>query len=275
MGKKMKSPIFYFIGIWLLYLFGYLLLKATEPSISGVLFGAVIILDAIAAWYAFWLWKNAIDKAKRIFGFFAIAFLAIFIADLVYQPLYNFFHASLIKTSVLLLSAYSIPYIIFLLFQFLALGEIFPRIHLYKNRLSNIVLYVPVLIIITVLSVMFFLTFQSARHAFAPDRLYRVIEVVLQLGSFVMAVLCLVIAKNKGVVCLSLGFAINMLADLIMNMNIFAQSYAMGSVVETNCIFVLLLWIYGLVYFKNSGTYKQQPIEWTHVNDSVKIQTSL
>jgi signal transduction histidine kinase len=275
MQEKIRPlPILYFFGAWIIYLFFFITLKAHGSNFSGILLGgSTLILDAIVVAVSFNLWRISQKPSKAIFGFLAVAFAAIFLADLFYQPLYNFFHLQHAKISIFLISAYNIPYIVFLIFTFLALGNIFPKVKISGKNFSNLFVYIPAAIVIAVLSTIFFLSFQIKLHGFYLNNFYDFIEIVLQLLCFITAIFCLAVTKNKGVFYLSLGFAINIVADLIMNVDMFSQYFNVGSVVEANCFLSLMLWIYGLVYLKRTYTYKLRPVDWIHLNDSIRSQT--
>jgi len=267
--------LFSLVGCWVIYTILYVVLKNLGLSLSGVLSSVIIvILDLAGFYYAFWLWKSAKGRARKIFGFFAISCIAALIADFIYFVLYNILHLSHEGISTWLLSTYNIPTILFLIFRFLAFGSILPQIKFYQKKIANFLIYTPIVIAITVISAMFFLLSKFNYQVFSVAKFYDWSEMILQLACFVIALLCLVVAKNRGVFYLAMAYLIDVLAELIMNTNLFSQSYGTQSLIETLWFLDSVLLIYGLIYLKQSGTYKESPLSWTYANDSLKSQTT-
>lgn len=273
--KNSNLPVFYLIGCWVVYAVVYSMLKNAGLTWSGSFSSiAVVALDVVGIYYSWWLWKSSTGRSKTIFGFFALSCIAALLADFIYFLLYNILQLPHQNVSIFLLSSYNIPTVAFLCFRFLAFSSILPKIKFHQRKIANILIYTPAVIAITIISVMFFLSSKIDYQFFSFAKFYDWSELILQLACFVVVIICLAVAQNKGVFYLGLAYLIDVVAELIMNTNILAQSYGTQSFMETLWFLDSVLLIYGLVYFKRSGTYKEMPINWTYTNDSLKSQTT-
>jgi hypothetical protein len=272
---RKDMSILYLLGLWIIYVVVYALVKTSGSQLAGVLaFGSSFFLGCITIGYAIWLWIKSDGKAKKIFRLISWSFLCMFLLALVYKIIFNVLHITHDSVSSTLLSSYNLPYIGYLVFGFLALSRLFPKIKLYDKKITNIIMQIPVVISITILSVMFFLSFKiSNTSGFSLANFYDVLELVLQLATFVVAILCLSVSRNRGVFYLSLSYLFFVIPDLIMNVHIFSQVYGLGSVLETGWFLAWVFGMLGLIDFKRSSSYKTQPSEWTYANDSIRSQT--
>ena len=104
---------------------------------------------------------------------------------------------------------------------------------------------------------------------------YNLVQALLQIAGFVAAILCLAITKNRGIFYLAVAYLVELTGDVILNFGIFAQSYGMGSFVETFWILGLLLRVYGLANFKREKSFKFSPREWVYKLDDLRSQVVL
>ena len=276
MAKEKENKnlvLFSFIGCWILYATLYMVLRGTAPVWNGVLSTvAIITLDIAGLGYSLWLWKNTKGASKRIFGFFVISCACAITADFIYQLLYNIAHIPRDNIPIFLLSSYNLPTVAFLFFRLLIFTNI---AKIYTKKILNIVIGVPIVITTLAIGAMFFLSSNLSIAHFSVNKFYDVIEMPLQMMGFVAAILCLAIAKNKGVFYISIAYILDAITELTMNANILSQSYNTTSLVETLWFLDSLLLVYGLFCLKHSGTYKDNPTVWTDTYNSVKSQTTL
>lgn len=271
--KNNNLSIFYFLGGWLIYVFLYTALKLSESTWTGILaFSSSFISILIALWFAFWLWRHSEGKSRLFFGFLTISTIGTMLDVLLYKITYNVLHIPHGSAPLALSIADNVAYLTGVIFQLLALGSIFPRVKLYQKKLANIFTYAPIVVVVSALSIMFFLSNQL-NFQMNLDGIEDFVELFLQLAGFVVVILCLAIAKNKGVFYLSLAYIMKLVTDLIISTGMFSQAYGIGGVVETGWFLSSLLGIYGLYYFKRSETFKENSLEWVHVQDSIKSQT--
>lgn len=272
--KNSNWSILYFIGAWILYLAIYETLRSfVDHNTWAGWFGFIVsdvIFSLIPSAYALSLWHRTTDKTKNFFGLISIAFISNFLVACIYTSIFSILHISHDNVHELLLASYNIPYIIVLLSFFLAFGNVFSKAKIYTKKRGNFFSYVPVIVIITVIITLFFSSHSANPHSSTLGKFYDISDLVLQLAGAIIAVLSLIISKNKGLFALALGYTVFIVSELIMNVDAFGQSYWTGSFLETMYFLSCVLSIYGLVYFKKSSTFQQNPIEWTYSKDSIE-----
>ena len=264
--------LLYFVGCWVLYAVIHIILKNGTSSWNGVLATTTIIsLDVAGFVYSCRLWKVASEVSKRIFGFFVVSFFCITISDLIYQPLYGILKIPRNEVSIVTISIYNIAYIFCTFFRILAFGSI---INLARKKTVNSFTVILPVVVITVMTAMFFVLASSFDYdSFSLDKFYDLIELILQSACFIIVLFCLGLAKNKGVFYLSLGYLLDVVANLVMNANLFSQLYNTTSFAETLWFLDSVLLVYGLIYLKQNNGYKDDS-EWTHSYNSIKTQTA-
>jgi len=277
--KKERTGLmfFYFVICWAAYASLHTVLKSNAPLWNGILSAVALIgLNTAGLIYSFGLWKASEGLTKKIFGFFAASFVFVIIDCLIYLPAYNILMIPQDQVPTVLVSIDNIAYIFYAVFRVLAFGLVLSQITTHQKGKPSLVTSAPVVIIIAVITSMFFLSFGLRHwHDFSLYKAYDFAEMVLQVISFVMLVICLVVAKNKGVLYLALGYLLCILTALIMNVKLLSQAYNVSSFVETFWFLGISMLVYGLIYFKKSLLYKEEPAKWVDASDSIKIQTTL
>lgn len=273
--KSLNLPILYFVSGWIIYAVIYVLLKGFNATWAGILsFSTSLMFITISLSFYLWLYKHSTATSRRVFLFFAVSCVFILFDCLIYKISYNVLHIAPGVQSGLLSFLDNLAYMGFLLCQSIAFFVLLPKIRLYKSKFLNILLYFPIVVIVAIISTMFLLSSGSGKFSnFSLSKFYDLLEMILQLTGFIVAIFCLIVAKNKGVACLSLAYLAQVVVDLLLNTNVFAQTYGQGAFIETGWFLSGLFGVYGLIYFARSGIYKIASTDWVYSHDSIKSQT--
>ena len=279
---RLLSSMPFILALWGTFLALHVILKLVPTHNYSDWFDFLIAIgvETIVVYYLVWLWINSESTTRRIFAFFTFSICSIIFAALAYEIFFNLPHISLSSTSnILLLSLYNIPYLGFLLFQLIAWATV-----LYVNNADKgsrrPFLYVPVAIISSAcLSLFFFIFDFSSIHHWTEEKFfhdfYGLFQSLLQIVSFLAAILCLAITKKKGIFYLALSYLIITAVNMVMNFGIFTQSYGTGSFVEIFWRLGLLLRIYALATVKKEGSFALSPKEWMCRLNDLRTQNTL
>lgn len=259
--KKFTPMLIVFIVIWALYtvLYGVLKNNPLTANFYGLMpLISLSILDLAAIIYAINLWKKSTDVDSRmIFILFALAFLFSFADDILYNLNANILHIP--KGSSAWVSVFdNLVFIGDLLFLSIVWLKVFSS---FRKQSKNSKTYATLAWILTAVLLIWSIVTQWHDQAIA-DKIFSVTEVFLCFVGFVFALFCLFTAKNRGLFYTSLAFSIGRISDFIFNYGIGSQQYAIGSMLETSWIVVLLLYVYGLSQFKTERTYLDEPLKW-------------
>ena len=279
--ERLLSSMTFILILWGTFVALYTFLKFVPAhDYSGwVGFSYYTIVFTTSAYYATWLWKNSDSTTKRILGYLALSFYCILSTALVYQFVFNVLRIPHSAMSNFLLSLYNVPYTGFLAFQLLTWGGI-----LYINNTGESsrrpFLYIPVIIIsFACLSLLFFIfdafSIQHWMEERFLHRFYDLVQAILQIASFLAAVLCLAIIKNRGLFYVAISCLLITAVDTVLNFGILAQSYGTGSILEVFWILACLLSVYGLINFKKDESFRLSPKEWVCRLDDLRSQNTL
>lgn len=270
--RNIKNPLLVITGIWLLYTVLFLFLKShgsqMEIAPHFIPFLLLIMFHLVAIIYSVWLWKNASISARYAFLFLILAFCCVIVDSSIYNLTYNFLQIAKSQAPFFLVTLDNLTFIGYLAFMLSFFIYVLP-----KDKIKNKLWIVSAAIIVLAFFMISFFT-QSQTSGPLTYRFYSVIETFLDLTGFVAAILCLSLSKNKGLFFIALGHAIGMVVDMIFDFNLFAQSYNIGSIVETLWIAVWLCQVYGLICFKNSLSYKESPQSWVSAPNSIRAQST-
>ena len=266
--KKNYGPLL-FLLLWGVYSFIYYYLKQ-DPVLKNFLgwtsFSTSAILTFIAVTYSLILWQKSTGRAQRIFGFFSVSLLCIFITNLIYQILFNVLEVSHDSISNIVLSSYNIPYLVFLFLQLLIWLMFITKIRFSQGKVKGLSLYIPIFIIVLAFSLFFLFPFNWNLKNISLADIYNIVSLFLQIAGCLAAFLCMFAFKNRGVFYLALSFVIISGTDLIMNFDFFSQSYGVHSLVEVGWILGVFFRIYGLFTIKKHKYYDVLPENWVYVD---------
>jgi hypothetical protein len=268
--------ILYAVGAWFVYWAIYELLRSvTNHDTWAGWFGFVvsdIIFSLIPCAFAFGLWRKSSGKTKSFFGLLSLAFISNFVVACIYTIFFSILHLPHKNVHGLILASYNIPYIVVLLSLFLAFGNVFPKAKIYAKKHSNFFLYAPTVIIITIISTLFFTSYSAHTNSDSSflSKFYDIADIALQIAGVITALLCLIVSKNKGLFMLSLAYTVFIVSELIMNVAIFGESYWAGDFLETFYFLSCILSMYGLSYLKKSNAFQQDLVEWIKIHSNNK-----
>ena len=271
----------FILALWGVLVTVYMLLKFLPAhDYSGwVGFSSSIAFGIPTIYYLIRLWTSSKSTTKLVLGYLSIAFFCAFYETIIYMLTYNVLRVPHSNVSNFLSSLYNIPYTGYLALHLLAWTTILHASNTEKDS-HRPLLYIPVIIIsLACLSLLFF-TFDISSVQFWTRKsflgnFYNLIQTLLQIAGFMTALLCLAIAKSKGIFYLAMAYLAELTGDIIMNFGVFAQGYRMGSFIETLCILGSLLFIYGLIRFKKEANYSPSPKEWICKVDELWSQNAL
>lgn len=259
-SNKHSFSVLPWVSVWVVYLMFYALFKfyGDAHGVFGGTFLLVdIIFDGIMLFYACWLWKKSSGIIKLTFGFFAVSFLCILGVHVVYDTLYSVLQIPRLQVPVFWLSTYNIIYLAYLLFQIAAWGCIFSTLKISEKK--AVFLYIPVAILMLVTLFIYIFSIQWHSSMSQIIGFYDDFDEILELVGFIAAMLCLVIAKNRGVYYLALGYSLRLLGNLVMSFGLFSQMYGASSAIETICTLGTILMAYAMVLIKRNELYVATP----------------
>jgi hypothetical protein len=269
------QSVFTILAIWVLYVLFYSVLKEHAGTQSIARYFSSVIdtgLMLTVTIFSFWLWNKASFGAKVIFGLYAIRNIFVFLDDLGYHFTYDFLHMQHGQISNFLMSTYNVPYLIWLTLLFVIFAKILPKAEVFKrNKLSLI----PIIVIAFSLLFVFLSISTFSSQNFGLDQLYTVLDNFLVLANFMMAMLCMSVARTPGLFYFSFGYLITMAADIVMEYGVFAQSFGNNSFMESIWILGSLFILFGLINFKRTKAYLKSPSEWVNLPDSLQSQCTL
>ncbi len=269
--KVQHQSISVFLFSWVVFAAVYIFLKNYTPlqNIAGIPLSVAVIGSIIVAFiYGVRVWRKSTGKAKLVFGFFVLSFLCILIYGSIYQVVFNVLHLTQVPLPSLATLCYETIYFGFLVFQLLAWMCLFPKIDSAAKNRKDMVLYIPLAIILLYTFSMYIIIVKL--EIFSYDSLYN----ILGFSSFILAMLCLASARNKGIFYLALGFLVSKSGGLIMISGTFAQKFRTGSPMETLWILGVLIMAYGLMNFKPNEICNTSPNIWIHPINSIRTQIS-
>lgn len=244
------------VAVWVIYVMFYALSKFYGDAhgfFGGVFLSVDLIFDGIMLFYACWLWKNSSATIKLALGFFALSFLCILSVHVVYNTLYSVLQIPRLQVPVFWLSTYNVLYLAYLFFQIAAWGTIFSTLKAGEKK--AIFLYIPVAILMLVTLFIYIFSIQWHSSISRLIGFYDDFDEILELAGFIAAMLCFVIAKNRGISYLALGYSLRLIGNLVMSFGLFSQMYGSSSAIETICTLGTILMAYAMVLIKRNGFY--------------------
>lgn len=231
------------VGLWIIYAFFYVALKRYDAAVyAGYLaFIGEVGLDITAAWLTFNLWKKNTGQEKNIFALFCVSFVLAAITDASYNIITNIL--GIINFTNFIDSIFDIPFLGFLIAQLLAWIMVFLKAKPARN--NRIGLISCLLIGIIILGIFIFGIVWKIRVTSLVE-FYIAADTILQLLSFVFALLCLAITANTQIHLISSGYLVIVASDLIVHFEILTQTLAPASLLETTWVLGLLLIVFGL-----------------------------
>ncbi len=269
--RNIGKPLLIITGIWILYTILFLSLKSHGSQIEITKLTPFIghtIVDLLALFYSIYLWKNASANSRLMFILLVLAFSCSIIDNTIYNLTYNFFQIPKSHAPFIFVTLDNIAFIGYLMFMLFAIIYVLP-----KNKIKNKLLVIVTSIIVLAFFAISFFTQLQTSDPFAY-KFYGGLETFLDLTGFTAAILCLAVSKNKGLFFIILGHAVGRAIGLILDFNLFAQSYNIGSMIETLWIAERILMIYGLIYFKSNLSYQESPQNWVSAPNSIRAQST-
>ncbi len=264
-NAKKNYSFFFIVMVWAIYCAVFLDINQFDQFkiyTGWVLLSVSAALTFVSVCYAFWIWCNSVGRAKRIFAFITLACALDFVSNGIYQFLYNLSHFSHDSVSSLLISSYNLPYIGFLLFQVVVWLALLSKAKFYRGRIKGALFYLPFVLIVFVLSTVFFFPFAWNLKSITVYGAYNLLELFLQIAVFFAALFCLTVTKNRGIFYLAVSSIIIVTSDLIMNFGLFSQRYGVMSFVENGWVLGELLRIYSFSTIIKTRSYDVLPEDW-------------
>ena len=257
------------MGIWVVYLVIHIILRQHQETIiyAGFLvFICQVGLDLMIILLTFFLWKRTTGPEKPIFALFSISFLMLAIADT------NYIITVDILGNINYLATARVPFIGFLIFQLLSWIIIFIKSKPIQNDHSFFILYLPVILIISIIFTIFFLANLTLTiQSFSFTGLCCLLESILQVIDFVFALLCLAIAINTQIRFIAAGYLFIMAGSFFAESNYLIQNLLPLCGVEIIWFLGLLLIAFGINdILKNLSNLKMD--KWLNNLNSVQAQ---
>ncbi len=261
-SKKFTPITITFVVIWLLYtvVYGVLRNNPATANIYGFMpFVCLSILDIAAIIFAITLYRKSLNQNnKKIFLLFLLAFCFSFWDDILYNLSSNIFHLPKETSPSWMSIADNLVFIAdlsCLTLIWIKIFSVFTKQTKNSKKISSFAWILSAIIIVwTILT-----QWQGTSTA---DKIFTVVEDILYLMGFVFALFCLATAKNRGLFYTALGFCVARISDFIFSFQLIAQQYAVGSMLETAWIIVLLFYVYGLSQFIAENKYSIPIINW-------------
>lgn len=238
--------------------------------LSVLVIGSGAVSASLACILAY---KNYRNESKKFFLFLAISLVCALVLHFAYHISYNILKLDSRSQSLLLSSSINLPWLGYLIFQFLAWTSLLLKSG-NKTSLKKFNIYAPIgIVILTILSVFYYVLKMKIWHTQnSVVEFYDATGSIFQISSFIAALLCLAISKNKAIFYISLGYLIAMIADIVLNFDIFSKSYGMGSIFESLWFVKEIVISYGFIIFLRTGTYKASPKDWLSELNSIRTQ---
>lgn len=271
--RLIKMPLSFLVGTWVVYAIAYALLKQYKTAEIYAGFLALIVtvgLDLVITLLTFYLWKKVIEREKIIFALYSASFLLAAITDINYNLIVNIL--GITNYSGILASLFDIPFIGFLISQFLIWFFIFLKTKPIQNKHNFFASYLSIFIIILIVFTIFFLANLTWKvPVFSLLGLYRLLQAVFQVTGFLFALLCLAIAIDKQIRFLSIGYLIIISCSFFAQLSHLTQSMLPASMVEVIWSLGLLSIIFGLINMKRNSFYLESE-KWLNSINSVQAQ---
>lgn len=264
--KKNLTPIFIILA-WGIYGLIYFYLKKlyTNYNFDGwTSFFITVIVTYIGIHYSLTIWlKSSNKKTRQLFGLFALSIIYGFIANVIYQTLFNVLDVPKDSLSIMVLSSYNIPHISLIMLQSLVWLMLLQKIKLGKSNFIPLYL----IVITAALCFSFALSFHSSSRNIMPfdwDGSYNLIELFLEITGFLSALICFIFAKNRGIFYLTLSFLLIMGTDIAINFGFFSKTFGASGMIETGWVLGVFFRIYGLYVINKTKLYKTLPETWVY-----------
>lgn len=277
-NKSNYLSIALILVIWIAYAILSSIFKehASTKMFAGILsaIGDTGLNLAVVA-ICIWLYRGAAKSSKLLFLFFSLSFAFVTIPNAVYHLIFNVFQLKIpyFDSTNNLILLHHIPYMFCLLFEFAAWMSIIVYMFSARLKLKN---YSPIIAVICLILLMFVWLY-GWKFNFAESalfsKIYKIYITSFYVINFVIAALCLASCRNRAIYYLALGYLIIVGADLILDFGFMAQSFGIGSLLDTNVWFLgILFMFYGFLEFKKTGDYKLSPKQWISEPNSIKTQ---
>ena len=226
--------------LWIIYSSLYLTFVENESSNIAGYFALIgqVSLDILLSYVTLKLYKTANDsKTKIIYGLFFISFICAAFTDGIYNFSMNILD---IKYFSNINSFFEIPFLLFLLFQAMAWGNIFflknDGIN-YKSR--N--LYTPYITVSIFIFFMFIFGVPWNIEYFSLLGFYQLIDTILEVVGFTLVATCLTRAKDFAISLASVGYLIIIYSDLLIRYNVISGVIPFLNPFETTWVLGLLM----------------------------------
>ena len=244
------------IVVWIIYAISCELLKSYDTThifAGGLIIFTAIITDLIMIGYSWWLTRHSTAKVRLIFGLFLGACFFLLGLDSLYHVLYNLFNMPRYQVAPLLLTTYNLLYIGCLTLQILMWGTILSTLQSQEKR--SVLVYIPFAVIIFLLLLFYIFMTQWSSNKLTPINFHDGLYEIIEFFSFIVAAMCLITSKNKGVTYLAIGYFIIRITGFAMDFRFFSQAYGSSSVVEYAWVLGAIFMIYALAFIKKNALY--------------------
>lgn len=258
--------------VWLIYAISCELLKSYDTTrifAGGLIIFATIIIDLFLIGYSLWLARHATAKVRLIFSLFFGACLFLLGVDSIYHVLYNLLNIPRYQVATILFATYNLLYVGCLVLQILMWGAILSTLQPQERK--SVLVCIPFTVIILAVLLFYIFMTQWNPNQFTLINFYDGLDEILELFSFVVAVMCLITAKNKGVTYLAIGYFIIRMAGFAMDFHFFSQAYGSSSVVEFAWMPGTIFMIYALAFIKKNELYSLEK-PWVELPRSLRSQ---
>jgi signal transduction histidine kinase len=229
----------------------------------------LLVLQTITLVYSVSLWRTPSNKLNKIFAFFSIAFALVIVDSSIYHITNNILHLRSIPT--FWSSTDNIVYLGYLVFQLAAWSAIIGIVAKnYKNY--KVFTFLPIAAILSVLLIAFIIDIAISNPQFSVANFYSMSDKGLELINLAASITCLVLAKDKGLFYLALGFSIDTAFSTAMDFGVLGQSYGVNSIIETIWILSWLIRIYGFLNLKKIILPNTSIENLTYEPNSLRVQ---